>query len=126
MAKYLTLLVSLAFLLGTAHGQELPSTPSQQSWAHSSRFLLPSYLLLTGADAWATERDQTQRYHYERNPLIPHTTAGRAAYFTGTAAAVIGTSYLLDRHGHRRWAKALLWGAAGVEAQAAFRSWTKK
>ncbi len=114
----LALLALVLVSLETAHGQTTAqqtlnlsttiSIPPTQSWAHSNCFLLPSYLALTAADAWATQRDQTMRWHIERNPLVPHTTAGRAAYFTGTAAAVVGVSHLLDRKGHRRWAKALL------------------
>ena len=74
----LALLALVLVSLETAHGQTAAqqtlnlsttiSIPPTQSWAHSNCFLLPSYLALTAADAWATQRDQTMRWHIERNP----------------------------------------------------------
>jgi hypothetical protein len=64
--------------------------------------------------------------HYESNPLIPHTTAGRAAYFAGTAALVLASAYFAHKTKHSRLEKLILWGAIGVEAYASTRSWTNK
>jgi hypothetical protein len=98
----------------------------QQSFLKENRVWLPSYLALQGADAWGTERDQSYRYHHERNPLIPGTTLGRAGYFAGTAAGVISIAWLFHHYQHHRWEKATLWIASGIELQAGIRSWTKK
>jgi len=64
MAKYPTLLVSLAFLLGTAHGQQITPDPVQtlkspkdhKFWDTHNKIFVPSYLALTAGDAYLTEQ----------------------------------------------------------------------
>lgn len=86
----------------------------------TNRFLLPSYLLLTGVDAWATNRGFTScPVWHENNPLIPGAPGARAAYFASTAAGVIGTGWLLHKTGHTKLSKWLMRVAAGTEAQGA-------
>jgi hypothetical protein len=98
---------------------------AQDLW-HENRLLLPTYLALSGADAWKTEQDQTMPKHHEQNPLIPLSTRGRALYFAGTTATVIGVSWWAERRGHPKLAKRVVQIASTVEIYANCRSWSQK
>ena len=115
----------LAFLFTSlsaahAHSQE------RKFWDSPNKVLVPSYLALTASDAVATERLwRSGRGWSESNPLIPNSRAGRVAYFAGTAAAVLGASYLAHRTGHHKWERAILWIGTATEAQASASSWIR-
>jgi len=123
------LLAFLVMPLGTAHGQQNqilsgPSLKDHKFWDTQNKILVPSYLALTASDAAATERLWRSGPGWsESNPLVPDSRAGRVVYFAGTAAAVLGVSYLAHRTGHHKWERAILWVGTATEAQASTLSW---
>jgi hypothetical protein len=100
----------------------LPHSQSPGSFFLSRRFLIPTYITLQALDYSETQYGFTHEDWHEKNPLVPHSSAGRAVYFGLTAAGVIGGSAYLEHKGHRAWARALLVGGIAVEGYAAVSS----
>lgn len=68
--------------------------------------------LLRGLDAYSTHRllSDPCRCFVERDPIAPHTSNwGAQIAFQGSMFVLVnGSAYLLNRHHHERWAKAIL------------------
>jgi hypothetical protein len=115
--KTLIAVMLLLCLISLAAAAEKPSFwKAERAW-------LPTYVALQGWDAAVTQRgfSNCTAWH-ESNPVMPSSTGPRAAYFAGTAGAVIGASWVLHRAGHRKLSRAVLIGASAVEFQAATRT----
>jgi hypothetical protein len=102
-----------------AHAQE------RKFWDTPNKILVPGYLVLTASDAAATECNLESGAGSEVNPLMPGSRAGRIAYFSATAAAVLGASYVAHRTGHHKWERAILWVGTATEATASTSSWIR-
>src|SRR5690242_17177544 len=94
--------IALLSLATAARAQSLPHFVREHPVAISA------YLAAQGADAYATERNLSEPHSHEINPLVPSTRAGRVAYFSLTAAGVLGISYTLERRRHRKLSKWVL------------------
>lgn len=113
-AKQAKIFSVVLLLVGMAGGQELPQAPS--FWTRETKVTVPTFVALMGADAYVTNRDWG--HFHEVNPLMPSTTGGRGLYFLGTSVAVIGTSYLLHKTGHKSLSKWILRIGIGTEGWA--------
>lgn len=68
--------------------------------------------LLRGLDAYSTHRllSDPCKCFGERDPIAPHTPnwGAQIGFQAGMFALVTGSAYMLNRHHHERWAKAVL------------------
>ncbi|HWY55173.1 MAG TPA: hypothetical protein VNZ03_11965 [Terriglobales bacterium] len=84
-----------------------------------------SQLAASATDAYATYRN-TQRSQFRENDPIAKpfmgSTAGLATFFILDAGVKLGSSALLRRQGHRRWARAVQVFGVADNAEGAFFS----
>lgn len=83
-------------------GAAAGSRPS--AFLFSRKFLVPTFVTLQALDAGATMKGFSAPGWHESNPLVPHSTAGQAAYFGLTGAGVVLGTDFLERKGHRKLA----------------------
>lgn len=114
----------LVLLSTAAFAQALPDSPSfaeRRFLDKPNLFLLGSLTLWQGIDAYRTDHtlDEGGREMFPIARQFCQTRESRIGYFWASYAATVGSSYLLNRRGHRKLARmALIFGnlsaASGV------------